>query len=431
MKTSFRIMTLLVSVITLASCDKGCTGDPDAPSVSAQAQAALLAKYPAASNVRWQTKGGYVVADFSLAGTRVGAQHGGSDLSAWFDNGGEWYMTQTDIPFTMLPEAVRTAFAATEYAAAPWSVDDVDMLEREGVETVYVIEVEKYDNGRETEIDLYYSVDGVLVRKIADAAPDYDYGDYIPSKPVTGIGEYIRTHYPNARITDIDYEKGMTEVDIVDGRTPRELLFDGSGVWQYTKTEVRLNEVPETVIAALRSSDYASYRIDDIDHYRTPEKEFWRFELESARGDVKVDISTDGTLTLKQPGSNAGGSLGQDGGAMVSPDISDFLAAKYPGSTIVECDYDDGLLEVEIWHDGREKDVYFNGRNAWVYTEWDIRRGEIPAAVTTALASSQWAAFEIDDLEYVQTPDLEYYLMELERGDREVELRITPAGMIL
>ena len=34
-------MTLLVSVITLASCDKGCTGDPDAPSVSAQAQAAL------------------------------------------------------------------------------------------------------------------------------------------------------------------------------------------------------------------------------------------------------------------------------------------------------------------------------------------------------------------------------------------------------
>ena len=97
-----------------------------------------------------------MVADFSLAGTRVGAQHGGSDLSAWFDNGGEWYMTQTDIPFTMLPEAVRTAFAATEYAAVPWSVDDVDMLEREGVETVYVIEVEKYDNGRETEIDLYY-----------------------------------------------------------------------------------------------------------------------------------------------------------------------------------------------------------------------------------------------------------------------------------
>ena len=66
------------------------------------------------------------------------------------------------------------------------------------------------------------------------------------------------------------------------------------------------------------------------------------------------------------------------------------------------------------------------GRNAWVYTEWDIRRGELPATVTTALASSQWAAFEIDDLEYVQTPDLEYYLMELERGDREVELRITP-----
>ncbi len=64
---------------------------------------------------------------------------------------------------------------------------------------------------------------------LTDSAPDYDYGDYIPSTPATGIEEYIRTNYPDARITEIDYEHGMTEVDIIDGRTPRELLFDGSG----------------------------------------------------------------------------------------------------------------------------------------------------------------------------------------------------------
>ncbi len=89
-------------------------------------------------------------------------------------------MTETDILFTMLPEAVRTAFGATEYASAPWTVDDVDKLEREGVETVYVIEAEKHENGLETEVDLYYSPDGVLVKKIVDAGGDYDYGDYIP-----------------------------------------------------------------------------------------------------------------------------------------------------------------------------------------------------------------------------------------------------------
>ena len=62
----------------------------------------------------------------------------------------------------------------------------------------------------------------------------------------------------------------------------------------------------------------------------------------------------------------------------------------------MEQDYDDGLLEVEIWHEGREKDVYFNGQNAWVYTEWDIRRAELPQAVSILRVSSVASAAEIN-----------------------------------
>ena len=116
---------------------------------------------------------------------------------------------------------------------------------------------------------------------------------------------------------------------------------------------------------------------------------------------------------------------------MVDTTVAEFIASKYPGAQIVEQDYDDGLLEVEIWHEGREKDVYFNGQNAWVYTEWDIRRAELPQAVTAAIATSQWASYSIDDIEYVQTPTVEYYLVELERGKQEVDLRITAEGTIL
>lgn len=416
-------MTLLVSALALAGCDKNGDDASREPAVSEQAQAALAEKYPAATNVRWTAKDQYVVASFSLPASRAEA---GNDLAAWFDNGGAWYMTETDIPFTVLPQAVRTAFNASEYAAAPWMVDDVDMLEREGVETIYVIEVEKRENGIETEVDLYYSADGVLVKMLTDSAPDYDYGDYIPSRPATGIEEYIRTNYPGARITEIDYEHGMTEVEIIDSRTPRELLFDGSGAWVYTKTEVRRSDVPQTVIQALESSGYAAYRIDNIDHYKTPDKEFYRFDLESALGDVKVDIALNGTLTLKQPDAP-----GQGNGQLVDAAISEFIASKYPGAQIFEQDYDDGLLEVEIWHDGREKDVYFNGRSEWVRTAWDIRRSELPQAVTAAIAASEWAAFSIDDIEYVQTPTAEYYLVELERGEREIELRIDAGGTIL
>ena len=266
---------------------------------------------------------------------------------------------------------------------------------------------------------------------LTDSAPDYDYGDYIPSKPATSIEEWIRQNYPEARITEIDYEHGMTEVDIIDSRTPRELLFDGNNAWLYTKTEVRRTDVPENVMTTLAKSQYASYWIDDIDHYQTPDSEFWRFDLESAQGDVKVDISPDGELTLKQPGGNTGGNPGQGNGQLVDTTVAEFIASKYPGAQIVEQDYDDGLLEVEIWHEGREKDVYFNGQNAWVYTEWDIRRAELPQAVTAAIATSQWASYSIDDIEYVQTPTVEYYLVELERGKQEVDLRITAEGTIL
>ena len=423
MKRNTILMTLLVSALALAGCDKNEDNGSREPAVSQQAKAALAAKYPSATNVAWQTKGNYVVASFSLPASRAEA---GNDLAAWFDNGGAWYMTETDIPFTVLPQAVRTAFNASEYAAAPWTVDDVDMLEREGVETIYVIEAEKRENGIETEVDLYYSADGVLVKMLTDSAPDYDYGDYIPSRPATGIEEYICTNYPGARITEIDYEHGMTEVEIIDSRTPRELLFDGSGAWVYTKTEVRRSDVPQTVIQALENGEYAAYRIDDIDHYKTPDREFYRFDLESAQGDAKVDIALDGTLTLKQPDAP-----GQGNGQLVDAAISEFIASKYPGAQIFEQDYDDGLLEVEIWHEGREKEVYFNGRSAWVRTAWDIRRSELPQAVTAAIAASEWAAFSIDDIEYVQTPTADYYLVELERGEREIELRIDAGGTIL
>lgn len=423
MKTNMKIMTLLVSTtIALASCEKTDDGSRDLNSASDLAKAALAAKYPQAQHVRWVAKDRYVVATFTLAGTRAGGVADG-DLAAWFDNGGAWYMTETDIPFGALPEAVRTAFAASEYAQ--WTVDDVDKLEREGVETIYVIEVEKRENGRETEVDLYYSPDGVLVKTIVDSGTDYDYGDYIPSKPATSIEEYIRAQYPHARITDIDYEHGMTEVEILDGRTPRELLFDAGGAWLYTKTEVSQSEVPDAVMQALAGSEYASYWIDDIDHYLTPDKEFYRFDLESVQGDVKVDITPGGEVSLKQPDA------APDNGQLVNATVSEFITTKYPGALIVEYDYDDGLLEVEIRHEGREKEVYFNGRNEWVYTQWDIRLSELPQAVSAAISASQWATFAIDDLEYVQTPGGEYYLVELERGKQEVELRITAQGDIL
>lgn len=64
------------------------------------------------------------------------------DGKAWFDATGRWYMTETELTHTsQLPEDVQKALANSEYAQ--WYIDDIDRLERNETETIYVIEVKK------------------------------------------------------------------------------------------------------------------------------------------------------------------------------------------------------------------------------------------------------------------------------------------------
>ena len=138
------MMTL--GVVGLTSCDK----DDDHVQVSADLQATFDSRYPNASRVEWERNGGFYEAEF------VG---NGYENKAWFTPDGTWVMTEYDLPFNQLPQAVLEAFAASTYAS--WRVDDVDMIEKSGMEMIYVIEVES----GEQEYELTYLEDGTLLRE--------------------------------------------------------------------------------------------------------------------------------------------------------------------------------------------------------------------------------------------------------------------------
>ena len=118
-----------------------------------------------------------------------------------------------------------------------------------------------------------------------------------------------------------------------------------------------------------------------------------------------------------------------DNKAVVSEQVKEFIAQHYTDAVIKNAEYDKGYLEVEIYHDARIKDVYFSSTDEWVATSWDVSAAELPAAVTAAVKES-FPDYRIDDADYVDTPDGVYYSIELEKGERDVYIKVAPDGTI-
>ena len=109
------------------------------------------------------------------------------------------------------------------------------------------------------------------------------------------VVEKIEALYPASRVVDVDYYQNYTEVDIMDGTTPREVYFDPQGAWIRTETDVRVADLPSAVTNAIAGSEYASLRLDDADFVNTPEGDYYLVELDS-NPDVYLSITADGVI---------------------------------------------------------------------------------------------------------------------------------------
>lgn len=386
------------------------------------------AKYPNATNVTWSTKDTYAVANFYLASTRTGGHE--PNNTAWFNMAGHWNMTETEISYQQLPEAVKTAFEASPYAS--WRMDnEIDKLQRsDNNETLYIIEVSQKEGNVETEVDLYYTEEGILVKEIVNAEADNDYHEYLPQQPEGNIQTWLDQNFPNVRIVDYDCEQNGTEVEIIANGLKHEILFDNQQQWVYTKTEYErrdLTQIPTSILNHLRTSPYytSDNAIDDVEKYTTRDNgTYYCFELKTAYDDdVKVYVNETGIISRPQNGSDGGNS-----NVPVEDELQNFIDQKYPGAIILEKDYDHGYLEIDILHDGIEKEIKFNGQNQWVRTEWEVR--QLPDAIKNTITAQ---GYTLDDNEfgYVETADSIWYEVEVRKGRDELKLYISPTGEIL
>lgn len=269
---------MLSGCLAFIACDDDKDESPVAPNTAIEK--AFTNRYPDAGRPLWETKGSFAVAEFKL---------GNDKADAWFDMNGQWVLTETDVPFTALPEAVRNGFAQGPYA--DWKVEDVDKLERPEAATVYVIEVEK----GETEKDLYYDESGMLFKEITDGG---DNGAALPSVLPEAIKSRIAELYPGAVILEYDVEKQYTEVDILHDKRYKEVVFNLSGAWMYTEWEISQAELPDPVKATLKGPAYAGWRIDDIDRVEKPTGVVFVVELEQGDQEKKVTFGENGVEVI-------------------------------------------------------------------------------------------------------------------------------------
>lgn len=106
------------------------------------------------------------------------------------------------------------------------------------------------------------------------------------------------------------------------------------------------------------------------------------------------------------------------------------LATLYPNATVVDVDHYTDYIEVEVADGTTYRDVYFDKSGAWLRTETDVRIADLPAAVTAAIAASEYAQMPIDDIDWVESPTGNYYDVELD-GTPDVYLKITADGVLL
>jgi hypothetical protein len=130
---------------------------------SAQLSTSFYDTYPNAVDVEWEWRGGrkYRVAEF---------KQNGMECEAWYTKSDEWILTEYEIRYSDLPEAVQSAFKQGYGAQTP--VDNVYRIERSEGDLYYTIECEVIVNGFYTDIYLTYSADGTLEREWVEVEND-------------------------------------------------------------------------------------------------------------------------------------------------------------------------------------------------------------------------------------------------------------------
>jgi hypothetical protein len=115
----------------------------------------------------------------------------------------------------------------------------------------------------------------------------------------------LETVYPNAKYVEWDYDDGYMTAEFRDDGMDVKVWFDDSGRWLRIETDMSLKKLPRNIQDAFTSSDYADWKIEDIDYVKIRKDfdeesiSYYEFEVEKEEREMEFAIYPDGTIADK------------------------------------------------------------------------------------------------------------------------------------
>ncbi|MCI7070879.1 MAG: hypothetical protein MR982_07970 [Bacteroides pyogenes] len=89
------------------------------------------------------------------------------------------------------------------------------------------------------------------------------------------------------------------------------------------------------------------------------------------------------------------------------------------------------MIEVEIIDGTARREVFLSLEGTWLRTKTEIQVKDVPRKIFLLLKESEFGAYPIDDVDFFETPDEEYYLFELEAEPEDILVKILTDGTIV
>jgi hypothetical protein len=115
--------------------------------------------------------------------------------------------------------------------------------------------------------------------------------------PDAAVKTTFKSMFPKAVFVDWEMEAGYVNAEFTHDGARKDAWFETNGTWLMTETDIRSSKIPAAIKNALDKSEYAGWRIDDVDYLEFANAEpLYVLDMEKGESEVDLYFAADGTL---------------------------------------------------------------------------------------------------------------------------------------